>query len=209
MLDKWEPLCNSKHASPLDPKTLTYLRKMMALKSVCIFKALEIAFSSSDLKKKCLVYGKIWIYSSALQKSVIHYMSCLLVVPFLLSLPPSVAWFLPLSMFSPKENSSGTWVSEMQSTIENWDYSWVSGKSLMKVCTAYLLKLDGLCRKNVSTTTCLFSNSPGFMWQTHSFFIQVFNYNPLLDLCFPPGFVIVTSRYVVPDCMYWQETLKK
>lgn len=75
-------------------------------------------------------------------------------------LSPSFCGLIPSpSMFSPKENSSGTWVSEMQSTIENWDYSWVSGKSLMKECTAYLLKLDGLCRKNVSTTTCLFSNS--------------------------------------------------
>lgn len=131
---------------------------MMALKSVCIFKALEIACSFSDLKKM-FVYGKIWIYSSTLQKSVTHYMSCLLVIPFLLFLPPSMAWFLPLSMFFPKENSLGTWVSE------NAKYDWKlrlfvsQWKSLMKVCTVCLLKLDGLCRKNVNTTTRLFSNS--------------------------------------------------
>lgn len=119
MLGKWEPLCNSKHASPMDLKTLIYLRKMMDLKSVCIFKALEIAFSFSDFKKTNLfVYGKIWIYSSTLQKSITHYLNCLLVIPSLLSLPPSMAWFLPLSMFSPKENSSGTWV------LENAKYDW-------------------------------------------------------------------------------------
>lgn len=75
----------------------------------------------------------------------------------------------------------------------------------MKICTTYLLKLDGVCRKNVSIATGLFSKSLLALCGRHtiSFYIQVFNDNLLLDLYFSPGSVIVsTSGFFVIDCMY-------
>lgn len=91
--------------SPLDPKTVNYLRELMGLTSVCIFMALEIVFSSSSSKKMSSLW-KHGVYSSALQKSVTHYLIYLLVIPLLFSSLPSVIPFLPLAMFSPKENIS-------------------------------------------------------------------------------------------------------
>lgn len=62
VLDKWKPLCNRKHMSPLDPKIVNCLRELMGLKSVCIFMALEIVFSSSSSKKNVWSMETVFIH---------------------------------------------------------------------------------------------------------------------------------------------------
>lgn len=165
---------------------------------------------------KTVVSGNIWIHSLELQESVTHYLSWSLVVP--LSLPLSMTWSHPFTTFFTNKSSVGTWVSLRwcRVQLEIMIILWVDYRSLMKICTTHL-KLDGVCRENVSIATGLFSNSHLTLCSRHtiSFFIQVFNYNPLtwpvlFSRLVTVGFSIVsTSGFVVIESMHWQGTLKK
>ena len=165
---------------------------------------------------KTVVSGNIWIHSLELQESVTRYLSWSLVVP--LSLPLSMTWSHPFTMFFTNKSSVGTWVSLRwcRVQLEIMIILWVDYRSLMKICTTHL-KLDGVCRENVSIATGLFSNSHLTLCGRHtiSFFIQVFNYNPLtwpvlFSRLVTVGFSIVsTSGFVVIESMHWQGTLKK
>lgn len=85
----------------------------------------------------------------------------------------------------------------------------------MKICSPCLQKLDGVCRGGgggMSLAAALSSDCRLALWSRHiiSVLIQVFTYNPFLDLYFSPGSVSVsTGGFVVIDCMHWQGTLKK
>ena len=165
---------------------------------------------------KTVVSGNIWIYSLALHESVTLYLSWSLVIP--LSLPLSMTWSHPFTMIFTNKSSSGTWVSLRWCRVQlEIIILWVDCGSLMKICTTYLLKLDGVCRENPTIVTGLFSNSHLTLCGRHtiSFFIQVFNYNPLtwpvlFSRLVTVGFSAVsTSGFIVIESMHWQGTLKK